>query len=131
MRLTQPSFIIVRQSGGNNDVRPLVLPTLYCNAEQSRVDSLANTIAKLNDPNLIATVHFYGFWPFSVNIAGYPKFEADTIKDIDTTISNVYDAFVSKGIPVIVGEYGLLGWDAADGVPEHGEMLKYYGVFHL
>ena len=78
-------FHIVRASGGENDVRPLVLPTLYTNAlARAIVDSLASTIAKLNDPNLIVTVHFYGFWPFSVNIAGYPKFEADTIKDIDT-----------------------------------------------
>jgi aryl-phospho-beta-D-glucosidase BglC (GH1 family) len=120
---------LIRQSGGNNDVRPLVLPTLYCNGEKLRVDSLVNTIAKLNDSNLITTVHFYGFWPFSVNIAGYPRLEADTIKDIDTTISNVYDAFVSKGIPVIIGEYGLLGWDAADGVPQHGEMLKFMEYF--
>ena len=31
----------------------------------------------LNDSNLIATVHFYGFWPFSVNIAGYTRFDAE------------------------------------------------------
>ncbi|MGM0879951.1 MAG: cellulase family glycosylhydrolase [Bacillota bacterium] len=120
---------IVRESGGANADRPLVLPTLYCNHEKVRVDSLASTIAKLNDPNLIVTVHFYGFWPFSVNIAGYPKLEADTIKDVDTLIDNVSNAFVSKGIPVIVGEYGLLGWDASEGVPEHGEMLKFIEYF--
>ena len=33
------------------------------------------TIVKMNDPNFIATVHSYGFWPFSVNIAGFTKFE--------------------------------------------------------
>ncbi|MDQ0877765.1 endoglucanase [Paenibacillus sp. V4I3] len=120
---------LVRASGGANADRPLVLPTLYCNHEKVRVDSLASTIAKLNDPNLIVTVHFYGFWPFSVNIAGYPKLEADTIKDVDTLIDNVSNAFVSKGIPVIVGEYGLLGWDAGEGVPEHGEMLKFIEYF--
>ncbi len=120
---------IVRESGGANADRPLVLPTLYCNDEKVRVDSLASTIAKLNDPNLIATVHFYGLWNFSVNIGGYPKFEADTIKVVDTLIDNVSNAFVSKGIPVIVGEYGLLGWDVSEGLPEHGEMLKYIEYF--
>ncbi|WP_169081779.1 cellulase family glycosylhydrolase [Paenibacillus sp. PL91] len=120
---------IVRESGGANADRPLVLPTLYCNHEKVRVDSLASTIAKLNDPNLIVTIHFYGFWPFSVNIAGYPKLEADTLKDVDTLIDNVSNEFVSKGIPVIVGEYGLLGWDASEGVPEHGEMLKFIEYF--
>ncbi|MDQ0877766.1 endoglucanase [Paenibacillus sp. V4I3] len=124
------SFVhIVRASGGKNDVRPLVLPTLFTNNSQEHVDSLASTIAKLNDTNLIATVHFYGFWPFSVNIAGYPKLEADTIKDIDTMANNVYNTFVSKGIPVVIGEFGLLGWDAGEGVPEHGEMLKFLEFF--
>ena len=110
------SFVhIVRASGGNNDVRPLVLPTLNTNHSQEHVDSLSSTIADLNDPNLIVTVHFYGFWPFSVNIAGYPRLEADTIKDIDTMINNVTTSFVSKGIPVVIGEFGLLGWDAVPG----------------
>ncbi|MDQ0112248.1 cellulase family glycosylhydrolase [Paenibacillus harenae] len=120
---------LVRESGGANADRPLVLPTLYCNDEKVRVDSLASTIAKLNDPNLITTVHFYGLWNFSINIGGYPKFEADTIKVVDTLIDNVTNAFVSKGIPVIVGEYGLLGWDVSEGLPEHGEMLKYIEYF--
>ncbi|KQX48691.1 cellulase family glycosylhydrolase [Paenibacillus sp. Root444D2] len=131
------SFVhIVRASGGNNDVRPLVLPTLNTNHSQEHVDSLSSTIADLNDPNLIVTVHFYGFWPFSVNIAGYPRLEADTIKDIDTMINNVTTSFVSKGIPVVIGEFGLLGWDAvpwktpiSEGVPEHGEMLKFIEYF--
>lgn len=129
-------FHIVRASGGENDVRPLVLPTLNTNNSQEHVDSLASTIADLNDPNLIATVHFYGFWPFSVNIAGFPKLEELTINDINTMINNVTTSFVSKGIPVVIGEFGLLGWDAvpfktpfSEGVPEHGEMLKFIEYF--
>jgi aryl-phospho-beta-D-glucosidase BglC (GH1 family) len=129
-------FHIVRASGGKNDVRPLMLPTLFTNNSQEHVDSLASTIADLNDPNLIATIHFYGFWPFSVNIAGFPKLEELTINDIDTMANNVYNTFVSKGIPVVIGEFGLLGWDAtpfkspfSEGVPEHGEMLKFLEYF--
>ncbi|WP_028608918.1 cellulase family glycosylhydrolase [Paenibacillus harenae] len=129
-------FHIVRASGGKNDVRPLVLPTLFTNNSQEHVDSLASTIADLNDPNLIATIHFYGFWPFSVNIAAFPKLEELTINDIDTMANNVYNTFVSKGIPVVIGEFGLLGWDAtpfktpfSEGVPEHGEMLKFLEYF--
>lgn len=129
-------YHIVRNTGGNNATRPLVLPALYTSPGSKYMDSLANTIAKLNDPNIIATLHFYGFWPFSVNIAGFPKLEDLTIKDIDAMASTAYNTFVSKGIPVIVGEYGLLGWDAvgfdtpqSEGVPEHGEMLKYLEYF--
>lgn len=117
---------IVRNSGGDNDVRPLVLPSLETSPTQARMDGLYKTITDLNDPNLIATVHYYGFWPFSVNIAGYTKFEKDTKNDIIQTFDNVYNTFVAKGIPVIVGEYGLLGFDRNTGVIEQGEKLKFF-----
>lgn len=127
--LNQTFVHLVRDSGGKNKDRPLVLPSLNTNASQANLDSLANTIAELNDPNLIATVHFYGFWPFSVNIAGYTKFEETSINDIQATIDGVYSTFVSKGIPTIIGEYGLLGFDTGLGTVEHGEMLKFFEYF--
>ena len=103
-------YNVVRGTGGGNATRPLVLPSLWTNAGQQNLDSLNSTIASLNDLNIIATIHFYGFWPFSANIAGYTKFETNTINDITTSLDNVYNTFVSKGIPVVVGEYGLLGY---------------------
>lgn len=117
---------IVRSSGGKNDERPLILPSLETSPTQTRMDELYKTITELNDPNLIATVHYYGFWPFSVNIAGYTTFEKDTQNDIIQTFDNVYNTFVAKGIPVIVGEYGLLGFDKNTGVIEQGEKLKFF-----
>ncbi|MCG7376521.1 cellulase family glycosylhydrolase [Paenibacillus sp. ACRSA] len=117
---------IVRTSGGNNATRPLVLPTLHTASNQADLDALSQTISKLNDPNIIATVHYYGFWPFSVNIAGVTKYNAEVQKDITDTFDRVYNAFVAKGIPVIVGEYGLLGFDQHTGVIQQGEKLKFF-----
>ncbi|MBW5445160.1 cellulase family glycosylhydrolase [Cohnella sp. CFH 77786] len=122
-------YNVVRGTGGGNATRPLVLPTLHTGSGQTYFDSLNATITKLNDPNLIATVHYYGLWHFSVNIAGYTKFDQASIDHIVNQIDGVYNAFVSKGIPVIIGEYGLLGWDSGEGVPEHGEMLKFIENF--
>ncbi|WP_336076525.1 cellulase family glycosylhydrolase [Paenibacillus sp. 203] len=117
---------IVRASGGKNATRPLVLPGLDTAPAQAKINELYNTITKLNDPNLIATVHYYGYWPFSVNIAGHTTFDKDTKNDIIQTFDNVYNTFVAKGIPVIVGEYGLLGFDKNTGVIEQGEKLKFF-----
>ncbi|WP_025723166.1 cellulase family glycosylhydrolase [Paenibacillus polymyxa] len=117
---------IVRASGGKNATRPLVLPGLDTSPAQAKINELYNTITKLNDPNLIATVHYYGFWPFSVNIAGHTTFDTDTKNDIIQTFDNVYNTFVAKGIPVIVGEFGLLGFDKNTGVIEQGEKLKFF-----
>jgi aryl-phospho-beta-D-glucosidase BglC (GH1 family) len=116
----------VRGSGGANATRKLVLPTLHTSADQARLDELAATFAALNDPNLIATVHFYGFWPFSVNVAGFTRFDATTQQDLVDVFDRAYNAFVARGIPVIIGEYGLLGFDRHTGTVEQGEKLKFF-----
>jgi endoglucanase len=120
---------IVRDSGGNNADRVLVLPTLHTSSEQHLSDSLADTIASLDDPNIAATVHYYGFWPFSANIDGYTRFNEEVQQDINAYFDRVYDTFVSQGIPVIVGEYGLLGYDKSLDTVQHGEALKFFEYF--
>lgn len=117
---------IVRQSGGNNATRVLVLPTLFTNADQPKLDALNATFNQLNDPNLAATVHFYGWWPFSVNIAGGTRYDSNVEQDLTGTFDRVQNAFVNRGIPVIVGEWALLNWDHnRPGVIERGEFLKF------
>jgi len=117
---------IVRESGGLNNVRPLVLPTLDTGLEPEKLDALYATIDELDDPNLISTVHFYGFWPFSVNVAGHTTFDDETKQDIIDTFDRVHDTFVAKGIPVIIGEYGLLGFDTDINAIQQGEKLKFF-----
>lgn len=117
---------IVRSSGGENATRPLVLSTLEASPTQERMDELYDTIEQLDDPNLIATVHFYGFWPFSVNLAGFTTFNQEVRSDITNTFDRVYNTFVARGIPVILGEYGLLGFDKNTDVIQQGEKLKFF-----
>ncbi|WP_241964534.1 cellulase family glycosylhydrolase [Paraliobacillus zengyii] len=119
-------YTIVRGSGGNNSIRPLVLPTLDTGSEQEKLDGLYQSIVALDDPYLISTVHYYGFWPFSVNIAGYTRFDDDTKNDIINTFDRVHNTFTANGIPVIIGEFGLLGFDTHTGVIQQGEKLKYF-----
>ncbi|WP_238598042.1 cellulase family glycosylhydrolase [Saccharothrix sp. ALI-22-I] len=120
---------LVRASGGGNTTRVLVLPTLGCTPGQTLMEDLAATIAGLHDPNIAATVHFYGFWPFSVNIAGFTRFEETSRKDLLDTFARMRDIFVAKGIPVYLGEYGLLShpdYTKPAAPVERGEVLKYF-----
>ncbi|WP_199035178.1 cellulase family glycosylhydrolase [Glycomyces salinus] len=117
---------IVRDTGGGNADRVLVLPTLHTNDEQPRLDALNQTIDSLDDPNIAATVHYYGFWPFSVNIAGYTTFNDEVRQALVDSFDRVYNSFVAQGTPVILGEWGLLGFDAHTGTIEQGEKLKYF-----
>jgi endoglucanase len=117
---------IVRRSGGNNASRLLVLPTLHTSSDQARLDELATSIRGFGDPNLIATFHYYGYWPFSVNVAGGTRYDATAQKDLTDSFDRVYNTFVSQGVPVILGEYGLLGFDRHTGTIEQGEKLKFF-----
>ncbi|GAA0309580.1 endoglucanase [Gracilibacillus halotolerans] len=117
---------VVRNSNGNNPVRPIVLPTLLTGQEPERLQALYDYISNLNDPHVLATVHYYGFWPFSVNIAGVTRFNDETKNDIDTIFNRVHDQFTANGIPVVIGEYGLLGFDTGTDVIQQGEKLKYF-----
>lgn len=123
--LNQDFVNIVRETGGNNTTRPLVLPTLTCSGTQARIDALVQTIETLADPNIVATIHYYGYYPFSVNISGTTTFDSVVSGDIEDTFERLDTAFTQKHIPVIIGEFGLLGFDKSLDTIEHGEILKY------
>ncbi|WP_310602435.1 cellulase family glycosylhydrolase [Anaerosporobacter sp.] len=126
---------LVRASGGINDSRMLILPTLTTNDSATRCNSLLNTMNTLGDDHLIATFHYYGYWPFSANIAGVTSMEQDTDEDgikekivedyIADAFYRVHDTFINNGYGVVCGEYGLVGFDNDLGTVEPGEVLKY------
>ncbi|SOD91487.1 Aryl-phospho-beta-D-glucosidase BglC, GH1 family [Streptomyces sp. Ag109_G2-15] len=123
-------FDVVRHSGGGNDTRLLVLFPI--NNDQDGMDALAAEIASLHDSNLVATVHNYGFWPFTVNIAGYDTFDARVQQDMLDLYSRIYNTFVAKGVPVYMGEYGTfkypIWWNNYNAI-EPGEGKKFFEMF--
>jgi endoglucanase len=122
---------IVRSSGGGNANRLLMLPTQGCTPSQTLMDDLYTTIRSLNDRQLIATVHYYSYYPFSVNTAGGTHYDDITRSDLDDAFARMHNTFVARGIPVYVGEYGLLGYPDHNHASrvERGEALKYYEHF--
>ncbi|WP_319111846.1 cellulase family glycosylhydrolase [Streptomyces europaeiscabiei] len=102
---------MVRESGGGNANRLLVLPTLHTSSDQGRLDALAAELAELRDPMVATTVHFYGWWPFGVNITGCTRFDAASEQDLTATFDRVYNSFTARGIPVVIGDYALLAYD--------------------
>ncbi|MFC9701337.1 cellulase family glycosylhydrolase [Streptomyces sp. NPDC056943] len=125
---------IVRASGGGNENRLLVLTTQVGTPSQELMDDLYTTITGLRDSNLVATVHYYSYFPFSVNIAGGTRYDDTARNDAEDVFARMHHTFVSKGIPVYLGEYGLLAYpdDNHPSRIERGEALKYYEhVGHL
>lgn len=79
-------------------------------------------------------MHYYSWYPFSVNITNGTRYDAAARNDADDAFARMHNTLVARGIPVYVGEYGLLGYpDHNHPSPiERGEALKYYEhVGHL
>ena len=126
------AYNIIRNSGGNNGRRMVVIPTMHTNHEPKNSDPTYALINSLKDENVIATVHYYSEWVFSANLGktGFdevlwdetytPRVAASKAFDI------VYNTFTAKGIGVVIGEWGLLGYDAGQECNQLGEELKYY-----
>ncbi|MGO4939802.1 cellulase family glycosylhydrolase [Fundicoccus sp. Sow4_D5] len=125
---------IVRQSGGENTKRMLLLTTLLGSTEQPKLEALKAEIDQLADENLLATVHYYSEWHFSNNV-GYPLYDealpsGQTPRQLsEDFIQRLNQTFIYQGIGVVIGEYGLLGYDRSDDVNPIGETYKY--IAHL
>ncbi|MGW1029938.1 cellulase family glycosylhydrolase [Streptomyces sp. NPDC002577] len=119
---------VVRASGGGNKGRLLVLTTQGGTPSQDLMDDLYTTISALHDSNLVATVHYYSWYPFSVNVAGGTRYDDAAQNDLNDAFARMHDTFIARGIPVYLGEYGLLAYpdDNHPSRIERGEALKYY-----
>ncbi len=125
-------YNIVRKSGSNNKDRYLILPTIGCTANQEGMSALDKTIQSIKDLHIIATVHYYSQYVYSNNI-GKTGFDEKLFKDKDTTarsdVDDTFNAvdndFVKHGVGVVVGEWGLLGYDRGNDVLNQGETYKY------
>lgn len=112
------------------DERMIVIPTMNTNHEKS--EPLLKLIQELDDRHIIATVHYYGEWVFSANlgITGFDEAMDDDGKTArtaaDSAMETVYQTFIQNDIGVVIGEYGVLGYDQGEKCNQPGEELKYY-----
>lgn len=130
-KLNQAAYDSIRSISGNEQ-RMIVMPTLHTNDSDQYTHPLRDQILGLNDPNIVATVHYYSEWVYSANL-GRTGFYEDLFGDgrtarssADLFAQHIADNFTANGIGTVVGEYGLLGYDSADSYLQPGEELKYY-----
>lgn len=110
----------VRATGGNNELRHLMI-TGY--AASSSKSNLA-LIQLPEDDKLIVSVHAYTPYNFALNTEGTSTWDINKDKyDIDYLMKTINDLFISKGIPVIIGEFGAMNKENED---ERVEWATYY-----
>ena len=116
----------VRASGGNNKKRILMVNTYAASAEAIAINALKipNDIIK---DKIIVSIHAYTPYNFALNTnAAYNTWDKNKTADTDpikTPLDRAYNTFVSKGIPVIFGEFGAMNKNNVDA---RAEWAKYY-----
>ncbi len=108
----------VRATGGNNTIRNLMVPGYAASSS----DAALKGIVLPQDDHLIVSVHAYTPYDFALNTAGRSTWDNDT-RDIDHLMEILDELFLSKGVPVIIGEFGAMN---KDNEQERVQWARYY-----
>ena len=96
----------VRASGGNNADRTLVITSYGASAEAAALGD----VSVPNDKNIILSLHYYAPWKFANGDS--TTFGDSEKSELDAKFADINSRFISKGTPVIIGEFGCVA--AAD-----------------
>lgn len=127
----------VRATGGNNATRPLVVQAYQTNVDVS-VSCNATLPTDTASNALIMEIHYYDPYDFTINdksnIWQWGSIATDSTATetwanesyVDTEFQKLNDTFISKGIPVIMGEYGAYNKPAYPGMSTYTQYWDKY-----
>ena len=126
-RLNQLFVDTVRASGGNNATRYLAVPA-YDASPYYACDEAFQLPRDTMDNRIIVAAHAYTPYSFALDLkSGDREFSMnDNAKkaDISTFMNALYERFVSRGIPVLMDEYGAL--DKNGNLQDRVNFAAYY-----
>ena len=111
----------IRNSGGNNPDRILMVTGYGANCW----NALSHLEVPEGDSRIIVSVHAYEPYDFALNVQGRGLWNQDTEK-IDALMNSIDKLFISKGIPVIIGEFGVMVKPAEGNEEERAMWAEYY-----
>ena len=95
----------VRATGGNNSLRHLMITGYAASSSRSNLVKMKFP----DDDKLIVSVHAYTPYDFALNGSGTAKWSAKTNgAELDNFMKMLDELFISKDIPVIIGEFGAV-----------------------
>ncbi|MCM1022687.1 MAG: cellulase family glycosylhydrolase [Prevotella sp.] len=110
----------VRGKGGYNKTRFLMIAPYAASSSYSAMAALEIP----DDDRIIVSVHSYSPYNVALNTNSKEKtFTENGKKEIDSVFSNIDKAFLSKGIPVIIGEFGTINKSNTE---ERVKIAEYY-----
>lgn len=112
----------IRKSGGNNATRLVVVPSL-CASAYNAFNSLFKLPKDSAKDALALSVHMYSPYDFAMGVPGGEVFTENHKKSLENDFKRLNKEYISKGIPVIIGEMGATNKDNLD------ERAKWFAYF--
>ncbi|MCR4579462.1 MAG: glycoside hydrolase family 5 protein [Treponema sp.] len=104
-KLNQFALDAIRESGGNNQKRYVMIPALGAS-----VDSALASAFKMPEDDeagkLILSAHAYSPYTFAMQTPGAKSFTPALQNELAGIFKRLNDKFVTNGYPVVIGEYG-------------------------
>jgi len=128
----------VRSRGSNNTKRILMVSTYAASAEQAAMNGvkIPNDSDSSNPAvkKIIVSVHAYSPWNFAGDegpgkVNTWSKDNSSDISSVNTPLDCAYNTFVSKGIPVIIGEFGAINRNNDANNAARVEWTEYYVTY--
>lgn len=128
-RLNNAFVDTVRATGGNNATRCLLITSYGANCSQSPMYA----VKVPNDPYVGVSIHAYipyHFTFYTGDSSDVKVWDGSREKEIDTIFSDMNKVFLSKGIPVVLTEFGSESKTNREGGENHAEerlkWVEYY-----
>jgi endoglucanase len=103
----------IRESGGNNGKRWLMVPTIAASGDKPALDGFVMPHDEAG--RVIVSIHAYTPYNFALNTrskdAEFDPADPGHTGSIDNLFTRLDERFLSEGIPVVIGETGCLNKD--------------------
>lgn len=110
-KINQDFVNIIRSSGGKNKTRHLLIAGYWTDITATCNEKFSMPKDKQN--RCILSVHYYTPWQFCTTNLQKTWGTQKEVAQMDSLIGKLNENFVSKGFPVIIGEYAASGDDSA------------------
>ena len=117
--LNEKIVAAIRKTGGNNAYRHIMVPTYAATSSTS----ILRQMKLPDDDRIIVSVHAYNPYFFAMDANGSGTFSDNDKKELDKFFKELNSIFVSKGTPVVIGEFGATN---KNNLEDRVAWAKYY-----
>ncbi len=101
----------IRATGGNNAKRLVMMPTYCASGDSDKINGWANSSG---DSMVAVSIHAYLPFDFAFEGSGHNNWLTSDKTELDAFFSRINSTFISKGIPVVIGEFGACNKNNTD-----------------